>query len=173
MNPTKCHFFLLYHPPSLFTPFPCSLLSFSFLRFAPLLPVSLPPSLAAQYFVTPSPPNPSSFTGDADWSDYALWWPDKAIWLNKPRQTLYAYGIMADAKLEFVPVHRYVTIELPNHHKYHIRVNFAIMTLFTVGEICQHIGIRHPEELSLMRSPQDKENFAKLTGWTKRRKVCY
>lgn len=110
-------------------------------------------------------------TGDADWSDFALWWPDKAIWLNKPRQTLYAYGIMSDAKLEFVPVHRYLTVEMPNRQKYQMRVNFAIMTFFTVAEICREFGIRHPEELSLMRSPLDKENYAKLTGWGKRRKV--
>ncbi len=91
--------------------------------------------------------------------------------MNKPRQTLYAYGIMSDAKLEFVPVHRYMNIEMPNRQRYQIRVNFAIMTFFTVGEICQEFGIRHPEELSLLRSPLDKENFAKLTGWSKRRKV--
>ena len=109
--------------------------------------------------------------GDADWSDFALWWPDKAIWLNKPRQTLYAYGIMSDAKLEFVPVHRYISIEMPNRQRYQMRVNFAIMTFFTVGEICREFNVRHPEEMSLMRSPLDKENFAKLTGWNKRRKV--
>lgn len=109
--------------------------------------------------------------GDADWSDFALWWPDKAIWLNKPRQTLYAYGIMSNAQLEFVPVHRYINIEMPNRQRYQMRVNFAIMTFFTVAEICREFGVRHPEELSFMRSPFDKENFAKLTGWSKRRKV--
>ena len=113
----------------------------------------------------------TTLPGDADWSDFALWWPDKAIWLNKPRQTLYAYGIMSDAKLEFVPVHRYISIEMPNRQRYQMRVNFAIMTFFTVGEICREFNVRHPEEMSLMRSPLDKENFAKLTGWNKRRKV--
>lgn len=108
--------------------------------------------------------------GDADWSDFALWWPDKAIWLNKPRQSLYAYGIMSDAKLEFVPVHRYITVELPDHHRYQMRVNCAIMTFFTVAEICRELKIRHPEEISLLRNPSDKEGFAKLTGWTKKRK---
>lgn len=78
---------------------------------------------------------------------------------------------MSDAKLEFVPVHRYITVEMPNRHRYQMRVNFAIMTFFTVGEICKEFGIRHPEELSLMRSPMDKEGYAKLTGWLKRRKV--
>lgn len=80
---------------------------------------------------------------------------------------------MSDAKLEFVPVHRYINIEMPNHQRYQMRVNFAIMTFFTVAEICREFGIRHPEEISLMRCPLDKENFGKLTGWTKRRKVSW
>ena len=79
---------------------------------------------------------------------------------------------MSDAKLEFVPVHRYVTIEMPDKHRYQMRVSFAVMTFLTVAEICREMGIRHPEELSLLRSPLDKENFAKLTGWVKKgRKV--
>ena len=94
--------------------------------------------------------------------------------MNKPRQSLYAYAIMSDAKLEFTPVHRYLTVELPDKHRYQLRVNFAVMTFFTVAEICQELNIRHPEEMSLMKSPDDKEGYAKLTGWTKARskKVC-
>ena len=81
---------------------------------------------------------------------------------------------MSDAKLEFTPVHRYLTVELPDKHRYQCRVNFAVMTFFTVAEICQELSIRHPEEMSLMKSPVDKEGYAKLTGWTKARakKVC-
>jgi len=94
------------------------------------------------------------------------------VWLNKPRQTLHGYGIMSDNKLEFVPIHRFVTMELPNRQRYQVRVNFAIMILYAVAEVCKEFGIRHPEELSLMRSPNDKENFSKFTGWSKRRKVC-
>ena len=79
---------------------------------------------------------------------------------------------MSDAKLEFVPVHRYITVEMPDKHRYQMRVSFAVMTFLTVAEICREMGIRHPEELSLLRSPLDKENFAKLTGWVKKgRKV--
>ena len=79
---------------------------------------------------------------------------------------------MSDAKLDFVPVHRYITIEMPNRHRYQMRVNFAVMTFFSVAEMCKEMNIRHPEELSLMRSPFDKENFAKLTGFLKKgRKV--
>eukprot|EP00731_Ephydatia_muelleri_P027760 Em0019g633a len=106
--------------------------------------------------------------GDADWSDYALWWPEKGIWLNKPRQSLYAYGIQADIKLEFVPVHRNVMIEMPDKRQFQVRVNFAVMTFFAVAEICREMNIRHPEELSLLRSPMDKENYAKLTGIAKK-----
>jgi len=75
---------------------------------------------------------------------------------------------MSNAKLEFVPVHRYVTIELPDKHRYQMRVNFAVMTFFAVAEICRELNIRHPEELSFIRSPMDKEGYAKLTGWTKK-----
>lgn len=106
--------------------------------------------------------------GDADWSDYALWWPEKGIWLNKPRQSLYAYGIQADIKLEFVPIHRNVIIEMPDKRQFQMRVNFAVMTFFAVAEVCKELNIRHPEELSLLRSSLDKENYAKLTGFTRK-----
>ncbi len=62
---------------------------------------------------------------------------------------------------------------LPNRQGNRVRVNFAIMTFLAVAEICKEFGIRHPEELSLMRSPLDKENYAKFTGWSKRRKVSF
>ena len=49
------------------------------------------------------------------------------------------------------------------------------MTFFTVAEMCQELNIRHPEEMSLIKSPDDKEGYAKLTGWAKRKgaKVWY
>ena len=79
---------------------------------------------------------------------------------------------MSDAKLEFVPVHRFVTIEFPDKQRYQLRVNFAVMTFFAVAEICREFNIRHPEEMSLMVSPTERENYVKLTGWAKKgRKV--
>lgn len=48
-------------------------------------------------------------------------------------------------------------------------VNFAVMTFFTVAEICNELSIRHPEEMSVIKSPDDKEGYAKLTGWYKRK----
>ena len=50
-----------------------------------------------------------------------------------------------------------------------MRVNFAVMTFFTVGEICSELNVRHFEEMSLLKSPDDKEGYAKLTGWSKRK----
>lgn len=44
-----------------------------------------------------------------------------------------------------------------------------MMTFFTVAEICQELNVRHPEEMSLIKSPNDKEGYAKLTGWAKRK----
>ena len=53
-----------------------------------------------------------------------------------------------------------------------MRTNFGIMNFFAVAEICREMNIRHPEELSLMRSPMDKEGYVKLTGFHKKgRKV--
>lgn len=79
---------------------------------------------------------------------------------------------MSDAKLDFVPVHRYITVELPDKQRYQMRINFAVMTFFSVAEICKEMSIRHPEEMSLMRSPYDKEGYAKATGILKKgRKV--
>lgn len=105
------------------------------------------------------------YAGDADWSDYAFWWAEKQIWLNKPRQTLYAYGIQSNAQLEFTNVHRVIVVELPNKNRYRVRMNFSLMTFYVVAEICQELNIRHPEEFSLTKSPFDKEGFVKFTGY--------
>lgn len=103
--------------------------------------------------------------GDGDWSNYALWWPDKQLWLNKPRQTLYAYGIMSNAQLEFACVHRQLVIELPDKSRYRMRIHLAMMTFYVVNEICTAFNIRHSEEMSLMKSPFDREGFVKSTGF--------
>lgn len=105
--------------------------------------------------------------GDQDWSQYALWWPAKQTWLSKPKLTLYAYGITSNATLEFTCVHRQLTIELPSKTRYIMRVHFAMMTFYVVKELCDAFGLRHPEELSLMKSPFDKEGFVKSTGYHK------
>ncbi|KAG8146771.1 hypothetical protein E2320_013885, partial [Naja naja] len=67
-----------------------------------------------------------------DWSDHALWWEQKKLWLLKTNWSLDKYGILADAKLHFTPQHKPVVLFLPN-------------------------PIRHPEELSLLRAPEEKD----------------
>ena len=106
----------------------------------------------------------SCLTGEGDWSDYVLWWPENKIWLTKPRQTLHGYGIMSDARLELRPVHRMIIVEMPDRKRYNVRVNFAVMGLYAVKEICEEFKIRHSEELSLLRSPLDVDGFEKQTG---------
>lgn len=106
----------------------------------------------------------SCLIGEGDWSDYVLWWPDNKIWLTKPRQTLHGYGIMSDARLELRPVHRMIIVEMPDRRRYNVRVNFAVMGLYAVKEICEEFKIRHSEELSLLRSPLDVDGFEKATG---------
>eukprot|EP00731_Ephydatia_muelleri_P038146 Em0666g2a len=88
--------------------------------------------------------------GDADWSDYALWWPEKGIWLNKPRQSLYAYGIQADIKLEFVPVHRNVMIEMPDKRQFqgdeYQTPRGAVTAAFAYGQGKLRKAYRHREK---------------------------
>lgn len=41
-----------------------------------------------------------------DWSDHALWWPEKRRWLTHTRSTLDQIGITANCNLEFTPQHK-------------------------------------------------------------------
>jgi len=87
----------------------------------------------------------------ADYSDHALWWPEKKIWLQKARLSLASYGIIHDTQLMFTPQHKYVKLQMPDLQYIDMRLNFAVDVFHTVSELCTEIGIRHPEELSLMR----------------------
>ncbi|XP_003384623.1 PREDICTED: fermitin family homolog 2-like [Amphimedon queenslandica] len=107
----------------------------------------------------------ASKLGEGDWSNFALWWPDKGVWLSKVRQTLYSYGIMSNSVLEFTCVQRNFIVELPDRTRYIMRIHVAMMTFYVVKVICDTLNIRHAEELSLMRSPFDKEGYVKATGY--------
>ena len=41
-----------------------------------------------------------------DWSDYALWWPSKKIWLLKTKFTLDQYGLQANDQLMFTQINK-------------------------------------------------------------------
>ncbi len=86
-----------------------------------------------------------------DWSDHALWHPEKALWLVKPRITLEAYGVIGDCSLLFTPVHKVLKLQMPDLQVIDMRVNFSVGVFHTVKEICSEFGVRHPEELSLLK----------------------
>uniref|UniRef100_A0A8D2KUP5 Fermitin family member 3 n=1 Tax=Varanus komodoensis TaxID=61221 RepID=A0A8D2KUP5_VARKO len=92
-----------------------------------------------------------------DWSDHALWWEQKKLWLLKTNWSLDKYGILASAKLCYTPQHKPVLLSLPNRCYVRIRTNFAQPVFRTVVDICRVLGIRHPEELSLLRAPEEKD----------------
>lgn len=47
-----------------------------------------------------------------DWSDHALWWPTKNIWLLRTRSTLDQCGVHADALLHFTPMHKILRVQV-------------------------------------------------------------
>ncbi|UYV80971.1 FERMT2 [Cordylochernes scorpioides] len=108
-----------------------------------------------------------------DWSDHALWWPEKNIWLSRTRSTLDQYGVQADALLHFTPMHKTLRIQMPDLQYVDLRTDFSIKTFSTVMEICRNLNIRHPEEMSLCRPLQPehlKRNYNKL-GCTQRQRT--
>uniref|UniRef100_A0A0K0EMK2 PH domain-containing protein n=1 Tax=Strongyloides stercoralis TaxID=6248 RepID=A0A0K0EMK2_STRER len=86
-----------------------------------------------------------------DWSDHALWWPDKCKWLQHTRSTLDQVGVNAATYLEFTPMHKYVKVQLPDLQIIDARLDFSVNVLRVTKELCKDIGIKNPEELSLKR----------------------
>ncbi len=78
-----------------------------------------------------------------DWSDHALWWPQKNTWLTRTRSTLDQYGVSADAKLLFTPMHKNVMVQLPDLQALDMRVNFSINVFSAVIQICKELGKFH------------------------------
>lgn len=89
-----------------------------------------------------------------DWSDHMVWWEEKKIWLKKTRLTLNNYGIQAGAKLHFTPCHKTLRVQLPDMQLIDLRVNFSKNVVFAAQEICNELGITHPEEFSLLRKSE-------------------
>jgi len=75
-----------------------------------------------------------------DWSDHGLWWPDKNIWLARTRSTLDQYGVQADAKLWFTPMHKNLRIMLPDLQMLDMLVNFSTNVFTNVIRICRQLG---------------------------------
>ncbi|XP_023603123.1 fermitin family homolog 3 [Myotis lucifugus] len=96
-----------------------------------------------------------------DWSDHAIWWEQKKLWLLQTHWTLDKYGILADARLFFGPQHRPILLRLPNRRALRLRASFSQPLFQAVAAICRLLSIRHPEELSLLRAPEKKEKKKK------------
>nr|CAH7760202.1 unnamed protein product [Callosobruchus chinensis] len=86
-----------------------------------------------------------------DWSDHALWWPEKNMWLTRTRSTLDQCGVHADALLHFTPMHKILRVQLPDLRYLDMRVDFSIKTFSAVAQVAKELGIRHPEELSFSK----------------------
>lgn len=93
-----------------------------------------------------------------DWSDHAMWWPEKNIWLDNTRWTLDQYNITADAFLQFTPMHKTLRVQLPDLRYIDCQVDFSIKTFNAVLNLCSELEIRHPEELALSK-PIDIEHL--------------
>lgn len=83
------------------------------------------------------------------WSDYAIWWIDRNVWLLHSRRTLNQYGIQSDARLMFRRMHNPLKIVLPSLAPVVLTVNYASQVFSVVKVICKELNIRYSEELSL------------------------
>ncbi|KAM6954283.1 fermitin family homolog 1 [Aplochiton taeniatus] len=90
-----------------------------------------------------------------DWSDHALWWEQRGCWLLKTHWTMDKYGIQADADLRYTPQHKPLLLQLPNMKTIKLTVSYSSVVFKTVAEICRALNIRRPEELSLLKPPDD------------------
>ena len=75
-----------------------------------------------------------------DWSDHALWWPDKNFWLLRTRATLDQYGVQADSRLIFTTMHKNLRILLPDLQDVDVRVNFSSDVFTVVIKLCKEFG---------------------------------
>ncbi|RWS10327.1 unc-112-related protein-like isoform X1 [Dinothrombium tinctorium] len=108
-----------------------------------------------------------------DWSDHALWWPKKNMWLSRTRTTLDQYGVQADSMLHFTPMHKTLRIQLPDLRFMDAKVDFSVQCFSAVVQLCKDLGIRHPEELSFCRPlcPEHLKKNYKYAGVSPRQRA--
>ena len=75
-----------------------------------------------------------------DWSDHALWWPERNLWLLRTRSTLDQYGVAADAHLLFTAMHKPLRVLLPDLQDVDVRANFAADVFNVVIRLCKEFG---------------------------------
>lgn len=108
-----------------------------------------------------------------DWSDHALWWPEKNMWLTHTRSTLDQCGVQADAILHFTPMHKTLRVQLPDLQYFDLKVDFSVKTFASVVNLCKELGLRHPEELSFCRPlmPEHLKRNYKYIGCSPRQRA--
>ncbi|XP_017058938.1 unc-112-related protein [Drosophila ficusphila] len=100
-----------------------------------------------------------------DWSDHALWWPARNVWLSRTRLTLDQCGVQANSLLHFTPMHKILRVQLPDLRYLDCRVDYSVKTFAAVVNLCKQLDIRYPEELSLckpLEAEHLKRNFAQV-----------
>ena len=75
-----------------------------------------------------------------DWSDHAMWWPEKNIWLDKTLWTLDQYNLTADAVVHFTPMHKTLRIQLPDLRYVDCTADFSVKTFNAVMNLCKELG---------------------------------
>jgi kindlin 2 len=106
-----------------------------------------------------------------DWSDFSLWWPEKNQWLNKTKMTLDQYGVQADALLHFTRIHKCLRVQLPDLQILDLNVDYSISLFYSIKQICKEIGIRHSEEVSILKTLANNPlNQTKQTTINKKKK---
>lgn len=106
-----------------------------------------------------------------DWSDHALWWPQRNLWLTRTRSTLDQYGVAADAMLHFTPMHKTLRVQMPDLRFLDCRVDFSIKTFNAVINLCKELGIRHPEEMSFCKPLETNHLKCNLKDMSVKKKI--
>ncbi len=75
-----------------------------------------------------------------DWSDHAIWWPEKRKWLTHTRSTLDQVGVTAESKLEFTPMHKTARVQLPDLQMIDARLDFSVNVVKATQQLCRELG---------------------------------
>lgn len=65
------------------------------------------------------------------------------MWLNKSRVTLNQYGVHADAKLQFTPMHKTMRVQLPDLQLINLKIDFSVNVFNAVIQLCKEMGKCH------------------------------
>ena len=75
-----------------------------------------------------------------DWSDYALWWVDRNLWLLRTRSTLDQCGVQGSSQLEFTQMHQELNILMPDLRILKMRTNFSVSVFRVVMQLCKALS---------------------------------